>query len=90
MEGVARDIVNASVSLSNSVRGLLLDDLMFSDVRVPCDRCRHGVSAAPWFPYSIGNFAVGSTTGLVDALVQLVRMQYLTTDTMPFLVDVNV
>ena len=90
IDAVSRDIVNASVSLSNSIRGLLLDDLMFSDVRVPCDRRRHAVSAAPWFPYSIGNFAVGSTSGLVDALVQLVRMQFLTRDTMPFLVDVNV
>ena len=60
---VVSTLLSGRIGTSNSIRGLLLDDLHFSDIRIPCDRRRTAVSSLPWYPNSIHPYAIGSSSG---------------------------
>ena len=71
---VCRMVGSASRAFGDDIRGLLMSDLRYADIRVPCDRRRMNVQSLNWYPYSIEGCNIGSMDGLAVALQKVVEV----------------
>ena len=72
--GLPRAMVQHHKEQADRIRELMHLGLRHPQVRVPCDLRRYGVTSLPWRPLGIEDADIKDTKGLVEALLQVIKM----------------
>jgi hypothetical protein len=89
IDRVAQLIVQRAGVFRDTVRDLLAEDLQFEDVRIPLDRRRYGVTPSAWYPTDVLASNIGSTRGMVEAFLTVIKDALQHALIVPILLDVN-
>lgn len=87
---IGRQMVQHQKEFNDRVRSLYRRGLRHEHVRVPCDLRRFGVTTTPWTPFQMLSADIKSTDGLVDAMLEVLRLQSVTCGLCCVLADVNI
>lgn len=76
-------------TLSDDIRDTVARDYTWSQLRVPADVRRYGVTSLAWYPYCVASGNIGSAVGLGEAFQTIQSLKTVYPASVPLLLDVN-